>query len=250
MTEKDVLLSVANGVASIALNRPERRNAITGPLADGLAEAFRAVDERDDVGVVLFHGAGGAFCSGLDLKEFNADPSPAWLSTAGESNAAAHLALFDCPVPVVVALERFAINGGAAYALGGDLLVVGRESFLQVGEVALGMAAPNNLAWLLMRHSPSVAAQLVLSGRRFHGEDLHRLGGAYEVVYDTDVLATAEALAAEIAGFPDGAARRMKLALRTLSCSGVADGGVSLFGRAASLSWAAPVPELPGDSAE
>ena len=246
MPDQDVLLRVVDGVASIVLNRPERRNAITGPLVEGLASAFTSAAERDDVGVVLFHGADGAFCSGLDLKEFNADPQPPWLSTFGRSNTKAHRALYDCPVPVVVALERYAINGGAAYALGGDLIVAGREAFLQVGEVRLGMPAPNNLAWLLARHPPAVAEQLVLSGRRFHGPDLHRLGVVFDVVDDGDVLATAAALADEIAGFPTGAARRMKAALRGLSPSADVGGSAAWFERAAGHTWTAAVPGPPG----
>ncbi|HJL89877.1 MAG TPA: enoyl-CoA hydratase/isomerase family protein [Acidimicrobiales bacterium] len=246
MPDQDVLLSVTDGVASIVLNRPERRNAITGPLVEGLVSAFTSVGERDDVGVVLFHGAEGAFCSGLDLKEFNADPHPPWLSTFGESNTRAHRALFDCPVPVVVALERYAINGGAAYALGGDLIVAGSNAFLQVGEVRLGMPAPNNLAWLLARHPPAVAEQLVLSGRQFHGPDLHRLGVAFDVVDDDDVLAVAEALAGEVAGFPTDAARRMKAAIRGLSPSADVGSSAAWFERAADQTWTAAVPGPPG----
>ena len=104
---------VEDGGASITLTRPHRKNAITGPLADGLADAFRAVSARDDVNVVLLSGAGGGFCSGLDLVEYNADPPPPWMSTATESLVAANLAIFDCPVPVVGALERFGVHGGA-----------------------------------------------------------------------------------------------------------------------------------------
>lgn len=247
MPDQDVLLSVADGVASIVLNRPARRNALTGPLVVDLISAFTSVSERDDVGAVLFHGADGAFCSGLDLKEFNADPQPPWLSTFGESNTKAHRALFDCPVPVVVALERYAINGGAAYALGGDLIVAGSNAFLQVGEVRLGMPAPNNLAWLLARHPPVVAEQLALSGRRFYGPDLHRLGVAFDVVDDEDVLTAAAALAAEVAGFPNGAARRMKAALRGLLPSSDVGSGAAWFERAADHTWAAAVPSPPGD---
>jgi len=246
MPDQDVLLRVVDGVASIVLNRPERRNAITGPLVEGLASALTSIAERDDVGVVFFHGAEGAFCSGLDLKEFNADPHPPWLSTFGESNTKAHRALFDCPFPVVVALEKYAINGGAAYALGGDLIVAGSGAFLQVGEVRLGMPASNNLAWLLARHPPAVAEQLVLSGRRFHGPDLHRLGVAFDVVDDADVLATAAALAHEVAGFPNGAARRMKAALRALSPTADVGDGAAWFERTAGHTWTATVPGPPG----
>ena len=109
--QPEVLVSVDDGVASIILNRPARKNAITGPMMDRLAEAFQEAAVRDDVGAVLFHGADGGFCSGLDLGEYNADPPPAWLSTSLDSLVAAHRAIYACPVPVVGALERFAING-------------------------------------------------------------------------------------------------------------------------------------------
>ena len=63
MSDEEVLVSVEDGVASVTLNRPHRKNAITGPLADGLADAFRVVSALDDVNVVLLSGAGGGFCS-------------------------------------------------------------------------------------------------------------------------------------------------------------------------------------------
>ena len=235
----DVLCTIDDGVASIVLNRTARKNALTGPLTDALASAFREVAGRDDVGAVLFHGAGGGFCSGLDLKEYNADPPPDWLATSRESLVDAHRAIFDCPLPVVGALERFAINGGAAFALACDLLVAGSGAFLQVGEIRQGLQAPMNMAWLAVRHPAAVAEQLTLTGRRFHGEDLHRLGIALDVVDDVEVLDRARALAAEIATFPRAPARAIKAAIRELS--GVGDSG-AWFERALSAN---PLPEGP-----
>ena len=132
------------------------------------------------------------------------------MSTAGDSILAAHSSLAACPLPVVVALERYAINGGAAFALAGDLIVTGETSWLQIAEVRLGMNAPMNLAWLVARYPMSTVLQIVLTGERVHGPDLHRLGIAYEVVDDDAVRTRAEELAATIAGFPDGSARRLK----------------------------------------
>ena len=102
------------GWAEIVLNRPARRNAINGPLGERLADAFRTVAADDGVQAVLLRGAEGAFCSGLDLKGFNADPAPEWLPRFNAIWRAAHKAIFECPKPIVAALERYAINGGAA----------------------------------------------------------------------------------------------------------------------------------------
>ena len=146
MNEPLVRRTDRDGVAIIELHRPHRKNAIVAPLLDELTTHVDAASTDDSIEVVLLCGAGGAFCSGLDLTEYNAEPPPAWLPTASVSLEAAHTALGACPQPVVVALERYAINGGAAFALAGDLVVAGRESWLQVGEARLGMNAPMNLA--------------------------------------------------------------------------------------------------------
>ncbi len=202
------------GWREITLNRPETRNAINGPLGEGLAETLLAADANDDVHAVLLCGAERAFCSGLDLKEFNAEPPPEWLPRFGQIWRGAHRALFQCRKPVVVALERFAINGGAALALAADLLVVGDGAFLQVGEVRVGMAAPYNMAWLRLRQSEAVIARLTLTGRRFHGPELVQMGVAHESVADDAVLSRARELTAEVAGFPGGAATRIKRLMR------------------------------------
>ncbi len=198
--------------AEVVLNRPKTKNSITGPLGEGLAAALRDLDGNDDVQVIVLRGAGGAFCSGLDLKAFNADPEPDWLPQFGAIWRGAHKALYESKKPIIAALERYAINGGAALAA--DLLIVGASSFLQVGEVKLGMAAPYNLAWLRLRHSENVTAKLAITGRRFSGEELASLGVAYESVADDTVVARAFELAGELAANPAGANARIKAAMR------------------------------------
>lgn len=213
----DIEVERHNGWAKLMLNRPERRNAIVGPMATELATAIRALDEDEDVQTILLCGAGGAFCSGLDLKEFNADPEPEWLADFGAAWRSTHIALFECVTPIVGALERFAINGGASLALACDLLVVGEDSYLQIGEVRQGMGAPYNLAWLALRHPETVGLRLSLIGDRVPGSALLELGVAYSCVPDDDVLQHAMALSAAIADYPPGAARRIKAGLTGLS---------------------------------
>lgn len=200
--------------AELVLNRPERKNAITGPMGTAMADALATVNASDDIQVLLFRGAEGAFCSGLDLKAFNADPAPDWLGNFQQIWRGAHRGLFECRVPIVGALERYAINGGAALALACDLLVVGEAAFLQVGEVQIGMAAPYNLAWLALRHPEPVAARLAMVGDRLQGKALVDLNVAQECVADDAVLATATALAEQMAAYPPGASARIKAGMR------------------------------------
>jgi enoyl-CoA hydratase/carnithine racemase len=208
--------SVADGLATVELNRPHRRNAVTGPLLDELADAVNAAGADDSVQAMLLCGAGGAFCSGLDLGEYNADPPPEWLATSSRSAEAAHNALAGCPVPIVVALERYAINGGAAYALAGDVLITGETAWLQVGEMIQGLPAPMNLAWLSTRHSQAVAARIVYTGERIAGPALLAMSVAHSVVPDDEVRVAAQALAERIAASPAGSTRTAKAAMRAL----------------------------------
>jgi enoyl-CoA hydratase len=230
------------GWAEVVLNRPERRNAINGPLGKALAAAVTEADADDAVRMLLLRGSGGAFCSGLDLKEFNADPAPAWLNDFGAIWRGAHRALFNCSKPIVGALERYAINGGAALAIACDLLVAGEQAYLQVGEVQQGMAAPYNLAWLRLRHSEAVAAQVALVGKRLAGAELKRLGLAFEVVADAEVLPRAMALTEELAGYPPGAAARIKRGLRAFAAGQADVSADAWFDRATAASAPAVKP--------
>jgi enoyl-CoA hydratase/carnithine racemase len=206
-----------DGWAELVLNRPERRNAIDGLLADGLLAHLTALRADEGVRAIVLRGEGGALCSGLDLKAFNAEPAPEWLPRFAETWHAVHLALLQCPQVLVVALERFAINGGAALAIAGDLLVVGQGAYLQVAEVQIGMAAPKNLAWLALRHGEALAARLALLGDRWDAEQLLRQGIASEVVADDQVAERARAIAQRIAGFPPQGPLRIKSGLRAAS---------------------------------
>jgi enoyl-CoA hydratase/carnithine racemase len=212
-----VLLNRHDGWAEIVLNRPDRRNAIDGALADGLLAALQQAQADPALRALVLCGAGGALCSGLDLKAFGASPPPPWVAGFGARWRAVHVALAATRQVLLVALERYAINGGAALALAGDVLVCGRGAYLTVGEIRIGMAAPNNLAWLVLRHSEAVAARVALLGERLDADTLLRLGIATEVVDDQAVLARCRERAAEIGAWPADAVLRIKSTLRAAS---------------------------------
>ena len=205
-TEPLVLVERVDGRCDVVLNRPHRRNAVTVELIGELLAALRAAEEDDAVGAIVLRGAGGCFCSGLDLG----GELPPQLSTAWPE---LHLYIESMRTPIVGALERAAVNAGAALALACDLLVTGETAFLQVKEAAMGMMPPVNLAWLLTRHPVSLARRLTLTCEALPGPELLAVGIAARCVSDSEVVSTARGLADAIAGYPDGAGARIKGAI-------------------------------------
>lgn len=210
-----IVVESHDSYSEVVLNRPGRRNAVTGPLVAELRQALANAARTSDR-VILLRGEGGAFCSGLDLKEFDAEPPPAWVAEFSTEWAALHRDLYTYPGLVVCALERFAINAGAALALACDFVVAGEQSFLHVGEAKMARPAPINLAWLFLRGGRRAITEVAIRAARVPGPDLLRLGLAHRVVPDDGVLGAARALAAELAELPGPTIAAMKRTLGAL----------------------------------
>jgi enoyl-CoA hydratase len=231
-----------DGWGELVLSRPQRRNAIIGPMATDLRAGLASL-LAGGARVIVLRGDGGSFCSGLDIDAFAQKPEPAWRATFQKDWAAWHLDLYRCPAVTICALERHAINGGSSMVFGCDLLVAGDESFLLVGEAAQGMAAPMNVAWLKLKTTEAVAAQLTLAPRRVKGAELARLGLAYDVVADAEVLNRARELAATMAGYPGTGLAAIKASFRK---NGLAGDGTEWFKPAAVTGGASSSPQRIG----
>lgn len=218
-----VLVERHGARADIVLNRPEKRNALIAPMMAQLRDAFVQVAADDSVHAVLVRGAGGALCSGLDLKAINADPKPGWVPDLPRIWRETNEAMAACPKPMVCALEKYAINGGAPIAFASDFLIAGQSAYILVGEVQRGMAAPNNLAWLQGKYGEAIALRFALLGDPVTAPELLRLGIAYSVAPDDEVLTQAVALADRLAGFPAHAAQGIKRSIRAMNSSGLSD---------------------------
>jgi enoyl-CoA hydratase/carnithine racemase len=208
-----------DGWGELVLSRPARRNAIIGPMVGEMRAALASLLDAK-ARVIVLRGDGGSFCSGLDVDAFGQTPPPAWRETFPADWAGWHLDLYRCPAVVICALERHAINGGSSMVFGSDLVVMGEEAFVLVGEAAIGMAAPMNVAWLRLKTTETIAAQLTLAPRRLKGAELSRLGLAHDVVPDDQVLTRARELAATLAGYPGAGLKNIKASLRRYGAAG------------------------------
>jgi enoyl-CoA hydratase/carnithine racemase len=193
-----VLLDVADGVAVITLNRPDKLNAFTGEMAKNLGDAYAHCDGDDDVRAVVVTGAGRAFCAGADMspeaRSFS-DEVGATFSSSPVSPPA-----WEVRKPVIAAINGSAIGIGLTLALQCDLRFVARDAKLAIPQVRRGVLGDMGSHWTLPRTtSMAVAADVLLTGRTFSGVEAVQMGIASRVLPAKQVLAAAVETARDIA---------------------------------------------------
>ncbi|MHB1244060.1 MAG: enoyl-CoA hydratase/isomerase family protein [Gaiellaceae bacterium] len=168
-------------VARIRLDRPEKLNAIDRPLAAALRDALVRLDADDTVRSIVLSGSGRAFCVGADLnavESADADAHRAWVDELG----GLYERLRATRKPIVAAVHGYALGAGLGLALACDAFVCAEDASLGAPEVEHGLVAGLLLVYLRESAGLRAALELVLSGRRFSGEEAVALGLAHEAV--------------------------------------------------------------------
>jgi enoyl-CoA hydratase len=194
MSAEVVLTERRDGVLLITLNRPEARNAIDLPVAEGIAAALDELDGEDSLGVGVLTGAGKGFCAGMDLKAFVTGERP-WVGDRGFAGIVRR-----GPVkPLIAAVEGFAVAGGLEVALACDLLVAARGAKLGVPEVKRSLVAAGGALLRLPRRIPyHVAMELALTGNPIAADRAAELGLVNRLAEPGAAVQVAMDLAAEI----------------------------------------------------
>lgn len=206
-----ILTELVDGVLRVTIHRPEKKNAITVAMYAALADAFGRAETDPSVRVVLLHGAGDAFTAGNDLLDFANNPptdetSPVFRFLTALSTA---------PKPVVAAVHGPAVGIGTTLLLHCDLVYAAADARLQVPFVKLGLCPEAASSFLLpLFTSPTRAAELLLLGEPFSGEQALAWGLANEVVPEPDLLDYALGQARALATRPPAAVRLTKTFLR------------------------------------
>ena len=205
--------AIHEGWAELVLNRPERRNSLVPPLFAEVIAAIEDLNARNDISAIVLRGEGGYFCSGIDLKALQQDSPSDWDAAPVSDARSMHLALFHCQIPIIAALESFAINAGASLAFACDIIIGGENAFLQIGEIQQGAGIPMNAAWLKIKTTEFNAARLSLFGDRIKTAELVKMGLVNECVADDKVVNRCQEIAKYIAEFPLGSSRQIKRSL-------------------------------------
>lgn len=208
-----------HGVAVITMDRPERRNALTGAMLEGLATALADVEFATDVRCVVLTGAGGAFCAGGDVKGFAegggaGSGAGSWdegVHTQRRNHKSTSGVLFSMPKPTIAAIPGAAAGAGLSLALACDLRIAVDTAVMTTAFARVGLAGDYGGTWFLTRLvGPAKAKELYFMPERMDMATALDLGIVNTVTTTEEFEATWRGTAARLAAGPPIAYRYMK----------------------------------------
>ncbi len=205
-----VEVRIDSGVATVTINRPERKNAITMAMRGEFQQVFESLQDNDDVRVIVLTGAGGDFAAGADVGEMGQG------GVRGNSIKARTLhrmvrSVAHTNKPVIAAVEGVCIGVAFALALASDFIICAENARFQFAFRHIGLAMDGAAGWLLERHVGIMRAkEIAYSGRFVSGTEAVSLGFALESVPAGGVLARAQEMAATFANAPTIALSQIK----------------------------------------
>ena len=215
----ELLCEIEDKVATITLNAPDRRNALTSSLIADMCTTLDEIEGREDVGALIITGAAPAFCAGASLGDL-ADTG----SGKGGGKREKLLSIYEgflrvarCQVPTIAAVNGPAVGAGMNLALACDVRVAGRSGRFDTKFLQLGLHPGGGHTW--MAHNvmgPQATAATVLFGERLSAEAARAAGLVWSVVDDGELLSGVRTLAAKAAADP-ALARRTKKTLAATS---------------------------------
>lgn len=198
MSESVLLIEKSESIATLTLNRPSAMNALSRELRAAITQAFDALQNDGDVGVVILTGAGRSFCAGLDLKELGrASAVSATESAVASANVVQALTSFDRPI--IGAINGFAITGGFELALACDILIASTNARFADTHARVGLVPGWGLSQKLSRAIGVYRAKEVsLTGNYLSAEQANAWGLVNRVVAPEELLPTCRQIAKDI----------------------------------------------------
>jgi len=199
MTYSTIKLAHDAGVATITLNRPDKRNAISFQLVD---ELMRALDDTENSGAqaLILTGAGKAFCAGMDLDELKSLVGKTHEENVKDSARMAEMfrRLYEYPLPTIAAVNGAAVAGGTGLATMCDFTLSVPEAKFGYTEVRIGFVPAIVSSILVWQVGHKIARDLLLTGRLFDSTEAHRYGLVNEIVEPSNLMSRIQELARQI----------------------------------------------------
>ena len=203
MDHEHLDVRIDGGIARVTMNRPEKLNAMNPRLVAELNAFFGGLTARSEARVVILQGAGRAFCAGLDLAALSPSGARMGVSDMLEQQKGVRdimLAMRRCPQPIIGVVQGAASGGGFALALACDIRLVTPDARMNAAFIRLGLSACDvGVSYFLPRMvGASVAAEYLLTGRFMDAQRAYATGLASRVAPLDELLAEADAMAADM----------------------------------------------------
>jgi methylglutaconyl-CoA hydratase len=226
MSDQVLRVSEEGGVLTLALNRPEKRNALSGPLVQALIEALEAAETQEDVRVIVLTGEGPDFCAGADLEELEraTEQGPEASLADARRLGALLLAMRRHPRPIVAAVKGRALAGGCGLATACDLILAHEEAEMGYPEVHLGFVPAMVMAILRKKLTEGRAFEMVALGRRLSAAQAMEMGLVNRVFPAASFDEEVQAFVGDLAKRPPSALTLTKGLLYELADLSMEDG--------------------------
>ncbi|WP_054313100.1 enoyl-CoA hydratase-related protein [Mesorhizobium sp. 1M-11] len=214
MENEPLIVKIANNVASVRINRPQKKNAITFVMWQALFSTFEALSADASVRVVTLSGAGADFSAGADIAEFDTLRDGDNARGYEAANSAAFAAIRNARVPVIAALHGVCFGGGFGLAAAADLRIATPDALFAVPAAKLGLAYPQDaMGDIVGAAGPQMARYLTFTGNRIDAEAALKAGFLLEIVAREELERRVAELAATIAANAPLSVRASKLAI-------------------------------------
>jgi enoyl-CoA hydratase len=225
MAPMTLLIDISDRIATLTLNRPAQRNALSSELLRAIRTEMAAVDANDDVDVIILTGADPAFSAGLDLKELGSTGGNLVGSKTAERPVTPGRPWEPTVKPVIGAINGVAVTGGFELVLQCDFLVASERAAFGDTHARVGILPGWGLSVLLPQAiGVRRAIEMSLTGNFIDAAEAHRLGLVNHVVPHDELLPTARRLAADIVGNDTASAQQLLASYRAIHRLTVGDG--------------------------
>jgi len=199
----DVLQNtLENGIRTLTLNRPERRNALSSPLVSDLKTALQAVRNDGDTRAIILTGAGDkVFCAGADLNPAQMGGGVLAGHQARHDFVALLRAFKNTGVPIIAKLQGHVLAGGVGLLAAADLAIAADDIYVQTPELNVGLFPMMIMSLIARNVGRKHALELLLTAEKFPAQEAHRMGLINRVVPRADLDAQTHALATRLASF-------------------------------------------------
>jgi enoyl-CoA hydratase len=204
MTEtQEVLYEVKDRIATITLNRPDKRNSINGGIISGMNSGLEQADHDPGVSAVILIGAGGNFCSGADLGGGGFIVQPSFLEVHEDRGHYARLLLKmnQCRKPILAAVEGYCLAGGMGLCLSSDIVIASEDAQFGTPEIKRGLWPYMVTAVLVRNLGRKKALELCMTGDRISAAEAERIGMINYVVPKVEFKDRVDQMAKKLASF-------------------------------------------------